>query len=86
MIPDQQSPNGSPGQTPSALPMSFGSLWGGAGSSELLAGIYNASNLTSEDSASNMNGNDSEAMDQTEASEASNDSNSNMQHAGVMAN
>ena len=61
--------------------MQFGSLWGGA-NGEMLAGIYENSS----------NGNDnSEAMDQSAygtgagtASEASNDSNSNMQ-AGVMA-
>ena len=71
------------GESPSpvSMGMSFGSLWGGA-NGEMLAGIYENSS----------NGNDnSEAMDQSAygtgagtASEASNDSNSNMQ-AGVMA-
>ena len=71
------------GESPSpvSMGMSFGSLWGGA-NGEMLAGIYENSS----------NGNDTEAMDQSAygtagagtASEASNDSNSNMQ-AGVMA-
>merc|ERR1712083_1062550 len=74
---------GMSGESPSpvSMGMSFGSLWGGA-NGEMLAGIYENSS----------NGNDTEAMDQSAygtagagtASEASNDSNSNMQ-AGVMA-
>jgi hypothetical protein len=71
--------------------MQFGSLWGGA-NGEMLAGIYN--NSSSADGDATTNGNDnSEEMDQSSAhgyppggplSEASNDSNSNIQ-AGVMA-
>merc|ERR1719431_37134 len=73
--------------SPVSMGMPFGTLWGGA-NGEMLAGIYNSS--TDGDAT---NGNDSEAgMDQSAygtagagtTSEASNDSNSNMQ-AGVMA-
>ena len=80
-----QSPVPSPVQNPGTMPMGFGTLW--AGNSELLAGIYNNSSMmNSEDSnsASNVNGNDSEVMDQTD--DTSNDSKSNLQQAGVMAN
>jgi len=69
--------------SPVSMGMPFGTLWGGA-NGEMLAGIYNSS--TDGDAT---NGNDSEtAMDQSTygatnvagtASEASNDSNSNMQ-------
>ena len=75
--------------SPVSMGMQFGSLWGGA-NGEMLAGIYNSG---STDGDATTNGNDdSEAMDQSAygtagagtASEASNDSNSNMQ-AGVVA-
>jgi len=77
--------------SPVSMGMQFGSLWGGA-NGEMLAGIYN--NSSSADGDATTNGNDnSEEMDQSNAhgyppggplSEASNDSNSNIQ-AGVMA-
>jgi len=69
--------------SPVSMGMPFGTLWGGA-NGEMLAGIYNSST-----DAETTNGNDSEnAMDQSTygtatgvitTSEASNDSNSNMQ-------
>lgn len=68
-----------PGAPALPLGLSFGSLWGGA-NGEMLAGMLNNSSNEANSSSGMANGNDSEAMDQ---SEASNDS-SKLQ-AGVMA-